>query len=827
MAVVGENKETFRVIRLSDFTTVHELVGHGYSGLQSAAFSADNRNLYTIVWDGSLARTRQASRESEQGLLDLENRFAPNPNQAKVPQSVQFDRRKQRITSQLHRWDLSTGELIDQIGDDERAIIAVVGAPDGGRVGIVSVRHESLDVVKRRFQKLDSRIGEFMDQSPWLLRLTGRFDDPILGSLGLRYTPSGNSVLLASEGTLFLIDRKQESIRWQQSIESQVNSASLYGNEVWWLSDKTYKGKTMLRFEGQDVLSGRPLTPMEFVFQQPSGPKGASNWLRPINFIIDAHIFSVSLTGTAPGEVTDYGKNISYLLTIDRASGSLRDAMPDSRADLLWDEDHFLAGAAKVNRTGEVLDTLRKDSNKDQRSVVSTSEESIAFGRPIYITDDDQFAVYENRKSFVVWNLAEGRQELIADRPSKAIPYSTIADRWLTTESQVGYAPDDKTFLVAVPMMTQRSAKELLKCLGRNKTYQTPQGPLYVPYSQLLSSSSVSDSLLTLGHEFFCGYQWQFFTWSMEHRELSEFSKPINAATLDVVRNRGDWVVASIASDHGRLQIDRLTQGGREVIGDFETTSSKAFESKSTFISLLSTGDSSRLGVMKESKLIAVNDGQECLVVLHVDPFIDDAETVFRRNTPTEEFVSQRFEHPFPMQGQPSHRQVSTAALDPSSRLLATLSADLHRGRYKTSPGSHRRSTTFRCSVNLFDTQSGRAYGRIMVPETFIDFKVKEIIVRLPNGKQATEAGMASWPIGFQLSPPSTHCSIRIGGEKLKQGILDIESKELVREFQTDHVLRFLNDGRHALLGDQVIELKAGGDTIAIADFRTHEENDQ
>ena len=817
LAVVGENKETFRVIRLSDFTTVHELVGHGYSGLQSAAFSADNRYLYTIVWDGSLASTEQAIQESEQDIRNYFNSMRiPRPKV--MEQSLRSVRQQQSITSQLHRWDLTTGELINKTNDGDRTIVAIAGSPDGSESGIVSVRHESLASVRCQFRELDCRSGKFSAQSPLSLPAIHRFADPVLGNHGLRYTPSGRSVLLASEGKLLLIDPEKNTIRWQKDIEKRVRSVSLRGNEVWWVSGYSTSNGPKLRFQGEDIASRRSLRTVETLLPPYSG------W--DVGLVVEPQTFLVLYRKTETADRSDSPRTVTRTLIIDRTTGNLRNSKANFRPDLALDNRHFLAGAAKVTHNGKLVNALKILHDGKLQSNTVVNKASKQFGRPIYITNDDHYTVYENATSFVVWNLMEGNQESVVDRPSSAIPYSTVADRSLTTESKVAYDATGKTFLLAVPMKIPRPAKELFTVLGNMPEVPSVQGPIKRPYSTSLLEASVSESVLALGHEFFCGHRWQFFTWSIEQPELSPLADPIDAAEIDVVRNMGDWIVASVAPNRNRLSIDRLTENGTQAIEDFASPRSDAIDARGFFVYLLESGKPSLFSFMKESKVIAICNNENRLSVLRVDPFVNADETIFQQQAKSNKFKPTRFNHLFAKTDISRHFQIHGAAIDRSTEQLATLSLDPVRGgEHSHGPGYQGREPESRYFVNLFDTGSGRAFGRIMLPETLISLKLEQSVIRGPKGKEKTDAFLASWPIQLQLSPRAKYCSIRVGGEILKQGIIDNETKEIVRTIQTDQVLRFLNDGKHVLIGGQVVELKAGGKTMPIADFRVGEEN--
>ena len=815
-AVVGEDEQSFRVIRLSDFTTVAELVGHGYRGWQSAAMSADNRYLYTVVWDEQIADASDTLDQMSQlkGVAPSLRAMIQKSKSIQLPKSDSF----------IHRWDLSTGELVDRIKVPGRTVTAIIGSPNGEIASVFAVKAEANFQVSGNLVDIECAAGEIRRESPLPNELVAQLQGfSTKAPVVLKYSGNGRSLFVGSNKHAVLLDRQSMSVRWQASLGPPSGifrvAFALHGNEVWWFKTTKHFNEERFTFVGNgiDLKTNTRLPQVQFQHSLSVEGNGDHFYRGLIAHVTDQRFFFSTCHAAEGGS----RPRIDQSFTIDRQTGQRSPVRDNLRFDLMTPDQTFLSGVSRLTPEGLLIQTVEVNQPIQDLKPEKLTNDPSPMGNVLLVNSDDRYALFENASHFTIWNLHTGLVQQKIDRPSDAMLFQADVAWHEQTASVAAFNERTGAFLIAIPQPTRRDAASLRRCIGSQITARNPIAGAYTISTDELFDDADPNALIAFAHNY-CGSRWRLYQGSIDSDRLTPLAEPIEATAIAVSPSEEAWVVATIPPDHSELRFASLSASGMKLRSTYPAKLDQTGNVKLMALSSLSlTGSKQQAAsmVQPQAKLqFAIPNGSQIQLIASDNYF--SASTLFLHaddlNAP---FQCDKWKIAIrsdsPLAGLFPGIQF-VARPSPQTNQVAILSTDTTpRGDNRDSSSSLQssRSQQARFLMNVLDIETGRQLRQYAIPE---------------NAVSGTDSNkFEQIPIDLQLDSTGKYFIISTSGSQDSHVVLNVQTQQVVRKLPGRQAITFLHDGKHAIIGDQVIELTGDGSTFPIADFCGSHENEQ
>ena len=840
-AVVGEDERTFRVVRLSDLTTVRRLPGHGQEGWQSAAFSADGRWLYTVGWDGKIP----AAATTPEAMAAASAKIHSTVNGQPLAELLGSNRPKlaRSAESRILRWDLSSGESVGQLGPEDWAVLEVVGSPDGREAAYLAVfdpDYLQREVVVVRFDTATGRElaripmpAKFWEGGTWTL------------SPSLDYSPRGDRLIVRSNERL-IVCGLDGSVRWSVSVPRErlnyrcptevAMAGGGAGEEVWrprFLPGRDIDGlvweNPQFALDRHDLVTGTRLP--EFVvplrrMREPS--RGAKDHRDGVRLVIAG--------GTAYLSIHDLETGRWSTLAIDRRTGRASAERANLRYDLVLPAGAFLAGLAEVDADGDVLRTVDATGSGSAASSDSEIVDSGDAGRPVSASPDGRFALLESADRFTLWSLTAGKASARLDRPDDARSLDATGRPGLNASSRVAWSDDGRALLIATPLATTWNLDGLLGLIGETYWINLP-GQGRFPIFNRGRLTGADPAAIQAAGATFGGSRWSFRLWDVADGTARELPLSFTGPAVDVTAVEDGWAVAGIDADHETVRLIRLGRDGGEVdasevarpeadeasrlrVGfpSVETVKSPGYERDSTdAIALIESFYRQSTVQIRRT----AGGGAEILVrdplsyaaglLLRTDLLgnvVRRAELESLKAPSLPPAAAVKLLIPLTMEvAAPAQSGSDVVSLGGGSDLL---------DRVTTSVADRASEATWEFHVH--DPVAGRCV------RTAPDLEGAATRDTAPAGAPST------MPVGLSVSPDGRRVCLTVAAFKATPGIarpyshrvFDLYPRRLLRVVRSTSPLLFLPDGRHALVGERVLDLEGdpAAAPIALADFR-------
>lgn len=788
LVILGERHQTLRVVNSHDFSTYRQLVGHDEPGWQWACFSADQRYIMTIGWDGKSPMNARDTQEMSAVEATVYSAFA------------------WRGPNLLRRWDLTTGELVDQKSLERSSIFCLAHSPTAAEFSFLAITQTSDGQTEASVHRFDS--NTFQSTARHVLPR----DFWTRGSLtpsSLQYSTDGERVVVHGEEYRVVI-----SCRTGQ-IEDQTR-----------LIPDGLHGSRLVAVSGTEVWRGRmEMTPPSYGWRLTLDGYDLKSKTRIRSYAIDlGRDVQTTNAFSSYGVYALQVKPDQLLLSVerskgwqsfvvDRSSGRITSSRFPLRYDLALPDGNVVSGGVLCSSEGRALATVNDRTAGVEAPVETSIVRPAEMGWPIRASADGRYILYENDASFTVWNVEQKAVSRTYPRSANALPFDPGRAASALIRSQADYDTVHQKFLVATPLQTTWSRQEF----GRNLGKATMAGGDTLDSAIVLRK--VNNATIQLESLRYSGYRWAFQFLDPERSDPEDVPLDVAGPAVSLTYQNSKFSCVYIAPDRRTFRLVTLAHDAEPVQQDIFQGNGGSLLRYLTLMRLEhpSLFGAIPLGAFRPTLAISTVTDKEVELVAR-DSFALRVPCIIRRSLVDKELQIVELKAGenlvLSQQGASDMLNLGVSSLSESTRQVAVIRMGIEEpyGLLGAPSSAIGRGTSQSPIVDVYDADSGRRLRSFRVPDTLM----RRVDATHPGGQAK---GVTFTPITCHFADDDQRLCLSVLGSPLIHAAFDIKTGGMTELIASSSAWELLPNKQTMVDGQRVHDLTRAGQSISLTDY--------